>query len=180
MNIEIVTRATALSQGLVRYFTGKPCKHGHVSETYVKTAGCVTCRSLISSRSYKKHQEKERARRKAHYYSNPKDYHRRSRQWEKTHPEKMKESLKKYRQKNRGLVNALNAKRYIGKIKRTPKWAELDAIKEIYIACPPDCHVDHIIPLQGELVSGLHVLGNLQYLPIKENLSKGNKFDPTL
>ena len=62
------------------------------------------------------------------------------------------------------------------KLSRVPSWADLDKIKDIYDKCPKGYHVDHIVPLQGTLVSGLHVEYNLQYLPAKENLVKGNKF----
>jgi hypothetical protein len=63
-------------------------------------------------------------------------------------------------------------------INRTPAWAEIGAIKAFYALCPEGYDVDHIVPLQGDLVSGLHVLKNLQYLPSKENNSKSNKFIP--
>ena len=56
----------------------------------------------------------------------------------------------------------------------TPTWANLDKIKEIYDLCPEGYQVDHIIPLQGKYVSGLHVETNLQYLSEYENKSKGN------
>lgn len=65
----------------------------------------------------------------------------------------------------------------LAKMLRVPTWADLKAIKEIYEACPEGYHVDHIVPLQGELVSGLHVENNLQYLTATENMSKGNKWD---
>lgn len=63
------------------------------------------------------------------------------------------------------------------KLKRTPAWANLDKIKEFYDNCPRGYHVDHIIPLQGEYVSGLHIETNLQYLPAIDNIKKGNRFN---
>lgn len=77
---------------------------------------------------------------------------------------------------NPGKANAITAKRRSAKLKRTPNWSEYEAIKQFYINCPSGHQVDHIIPLQGELVSGLHVLGNLQYLTATENARKKNKF----
>lgn len=62
------------------------------------------------------------------------------------------------------------------KLHRTVPWSELSKIKEFYNNCPSGHHVDHIIPLNGKVVSGLHVLNNLQYLPAQENCAKGNKY----
>lgn len=58
---------------------------------------------------------------------------------------------------------------------RTPKWANLWEIQAIYNKCPKGYHVDHIIPLQGKNVCGLHVSSNLQYLLAQDNIRKSNK-----
>jgi hypothetical protein len=78
--------------------------------------------------------------------------------------------------KGKKLKTAIEAKRRAAKLERVPAWADLEKIKEFYKNRPEGYHVDHIIPLQGEKVSGLHVLSNLQYLPAKENISKSNKY----
>lgn len=63
----------------------------------------------------------------------------------------------------------------------TPPWLteqQIDAMREIYRQCPPDYHVDHIVPLKSPLVCGLHVPWNLQHLPAGPNMSKGNRYWP--
>jgi hypothetical protein len=75
-------------------------------------------------------------------------------------------------------------KRRVAKIRRTPPWADHEKIREIYDAALKlqaetgiAHHVDHVIPLQGKLVSGLHVENNLQVLPWHENITKRNRFE---
>lgn len=64
-------------------------------------------------------------------------------------------------------------------IQRLPKWADRPAIREFYAACPEGMYVDHIIPLKGLNVSGLHVHWNFQYLDRMSNSIKNNNFDGT-
>jgi len=91
--------------------------------------------------------------------------------------EARKKAQKRWNQENRGKVNAINAKRRAAKLQRTPSWADLEAIKQFYLNCPPGKVVDHDIPLQGKNVSGLHVVENLRYLTPKENRRKSNKYE---
>lgn len=65
----------------------------------------------------------------------------------------------------------------LSKRKQMPLWADPNKIRDIYLNRPKGYHVDHIIPLQGKLVSGLHVENNLQYLPAKENIAKFNRYE---
>lgn len=90
--------------------------------------------------------------------------------------EKFREQYKKtYRKNKASFIAAVRIRR--GQMThRTPSWSQKEMIRLFYNACPEGYEVDHVIPLQGKLVSGLHVLENLQYLPIAENRSKGNKY----
>lgn len=68
------------------------------------------------------------------------------------------------------------AKYRASKVQAVPPWANLGELADFYINTPEGYHVDHIVPLQGKTVCGLHCIDNLQYLLAKDNLSKSNKF----
>jgi len=90
--------------------------------------------------------------------------------------QKRKQTLILTRLNNPHTQRAVTAKYRASQLKATPKFANLKKIKEIYKNCPKGYHVDHIVPLQGKEVCGLHVEWNLQYLTPSENSSKSNRF----
>ena len=93
---------------------------------------------------------------------------------------------KKYVTEHRDMYSASNAITKLNRLKRVPKWVgpeEIWLMKEVYSLAALrtkmfgfDWHVDHVIPLQGKRVSGLHVPTNLRVIPATENLAKYNGF----
>jgi hypothetical protein len=96
---------------------------------------------------------------------------------------KAAELTRKWRKENPGRKLAITRKEQAAKLKRTPPWADQAAIIAIYQeaasrrANGENVHVDHVLPLCGRLVSGLHVAANLRIIPARDNLTKGCKFD---
>jgi hypothetical protein len=92
-----------------------------------------------------------------------------------------------YKSNNKHLINALSSKRRAAQLHRVPKW--LTSFDKLKIKCiysvasmltrenKEQWHVDHIIPLQGKDVCGLHVPSNLWFIRGTDNLSKSNKFE---
>jgi hypothetical protein len=124
----------------------------------------------------------------------------RARLWALNNPNKVSIKNIKYKKKNKEKITEYNklwwssnkdkrasyqAKRKASQLQRTPKWLTKDdlwIIEEAYSLAQLrtnlfgiDWHVDHIIPLQGKLVSGLHVPSNIQVIPATENVKKSNK-----
>jgi 5-methylcytosine-specific restriction endonuclease McrA len=109
-------------------------------------------------------------------------------EWYKINANKEKANVAKWQKANPGKVNATNAKRRAAKLNATPYWltkeqlleiqSYYDTAKELQWLSEEPLEVDHIVPLQGENVSGLHVPWNLQILPESLNCSKGNKYGP--
>jgi len=94
---------------------------------------------------------------------------------------------KEYAVLNSGKMNAKVAKRKAAKLKATPVWLtenQLKSIEELYWLAKDlkaisgeTYHVDHIMPLQGKDICGLHVPWNLQILPADINISKKNNVE---
>ena len=107
--------------------------------------------------------------------------------WRAQFPERNRKMKSDWRVKNLDIKNAANSRRRSLKMKSLPPWltkVQKDGMKAFYwlakdLRAVTGCeyHVDHIVPLQGEFVCGLHVPWNLQVLPADINLSKGNTFN---
>jgi hypothetical protein len=194
-------RYEAKVAGHLRYISGRPCKHGHVAERMTDTGSCVECRRVRDRERYarnpQKHLEKTkawytknagraRAKRVADYYSDLEKHREIGRKSSAKRRARLGPTIVEYERpfkrqwklENPLKVQALGAKRRAAVLRRLPKWADLKAIELFYENRPPGMEVDHIVPLQGRNVSGLHVEYNLQYLTPTENYRKNNKWDP--
>lgn len=109
---------------------------------------------------------------------------KRQKDYIKNNPEKIKIAKKKYENKNPHIRAKIKTKRRQKERQSIPKWSESDKINIVYKKAKwlesltgLKYHVDHIIPIQGENVCGLHVWANLQILEASINCSKGNKHE---
>lgn len=152
---------------------------------------------LKTIKTYKNNNKEQEKLRKQMWYKNNSDKKKvkyqlnkeKERLYKKTYNKqnsvKINARIKIYAKNNRGKINAKIAKYKHTKLNATPKWLTKDQLKQIEIAyifsnlitsfIGIKCHVDHIVPLQGETYSGLHVPWNLQVTTAKFNTSKGNR-----
>lgn len=137
--------------------------------------------------------------RKQHYELNKSQILQKNKEWLLNNPNKKKQYISTYikgtrktylKNKREELLpvnRAYSAKHRSTKKSATPSWANLELIQNIYKECERISketgikhHVDHIIPLKGKLVSGLHIESNLRIITASENLTKSSKFIESL
>ena len=163
---------------MTRYF-GKVCeKHLEFGgERWTANHSCVQCVRDRRNRTHDVNRDLEKVKYKLWYDGRdgkPSRYDKISIEKER---EQNADRMRRYRAN--GLYRS-NVHRHT--VDQTPKWADRQRIKEIYTdaaefrAAGLDVHVDHVIPLRGKLVSGLHVPENLTVKLAFHNLSKGNKY----
>lgn len=103
--------------------------------------------------------------------------------WRENNKVKHRQAQRQWRKDNPEKVNFLTSCRRSKRKNATPGWANEERIKHIYAHCAwlnktfgYNMQVDHVIPLGGKNVCGLHVHTNLQIIPAEENMKKSNTF----
>ena len=109
----------------------------------------------------------------------------RSKLWRGANKERAKQKISDWQKANRSRCTAIGMKYIASKKSATPNWLDdsmEESIQDIYWLAddlrkvsPDNYHVDHMVPLQGKNICGLHVPWNLQVLPADLNISKKNK-----
>ncbi len=122
MEFEIISRRKALARGLTRYFTGKPCKAGHVAERRTDNRLCVEC-------------ERERGRRWRE--SNPEEAREQNRRWRAANLEKAREARRRSRAADPEKARERDRRRYAANLEaereRDRRWraANPEKVREL-------------------------------------------------
>ncbi len=184
------TRKEAQETGNKYYFTGQPCKHGHIAPRKTKGA-CVECLKV---------EWQQAAEKRADYFKcyNERDevkdakhlWYQKNRnkviETAKTRPAaQLREYRNAWKENNKNQIRADTKARRRKHRLATPKWlsrkqrSEIRQLYQIAITMTQTTGeqyvVDHIVPLRSDEVCGLHVPWNLRVITQEENLKKSNK-----
>ena len=173
--------------GKVLYVPKSACVRGHRLR-YVRDNACVTCRQarFEQLRADPVWLQKAAVYQKVWREKNPEKHRAIVERYFKKDPERARAQVSKWWKAHPEWTRAAVAKRHARQLKATPKWLTTQhwvSIQKVYdkavrltqeTGVPHD--VDHIVPLRGATVSGLHVPWNLRAIPARANRSKSNEF----
>lgn len=192
MTNSAISRSEAPALGLKEFYDGNPCVRGHTTPRNTKYGYCIEC--------YRAQQRAYRAADPERYSKYHRDWYDRNRKSPRKtltpeqqaeskarRREKQRENNRKWMHANRDYRLAQTKARKAQKKSNVPKWLTLDEKKQIAAIYRKardytditgvEYEVDHIIPLRGGVVCGLHAPWNLQVLTREANLRKGNSLD---
>ena len=143
---------------------------------------CRKCRSLSCYKNRDK--VKSNARHLKWRTKNKEKHNEYGRAWKAQNKERHANYNKKWASDNPAKVRAKDHRRRSAKLNATPIWFDKEKADLVYVEAVRletetgvKHEVDHIIPLQGKTVCGLHVHYNLQAIPTSKNRSKGNRLN---
>jgi len=177
-------RAIAIEEGRSRYFTGRPCKHGHVVERLTSSGSCIECVLILQREKRLRDPEAAKNKDALHYQKYREKKIADAAEYRANNPEKVAAATRRWCENNRGKRASMQMMRQARQANATPSWlsseqkASIDAFyKEatnLSKTFNARIHVDHIVPLKGDNVCGLHVPWNLQLTTQSYNCSKSN------
>jgi len=155
------------------------------------TRKCTSCNEVKKITKFRKRNDSKCGYTKRCNSCISKKYIEKKSSWDSAYYEKnserFKESSKDYRQNNPHKIRRFSADRRARELKATPKWLTKEHFKlidEVYKVAQIKSeqtglsyHVDHIVPLKGKTVTGLHVPWNLRVITAEENIKKSNKLE---
>ncbi len=164
--MEIITRKEAKELGSLFYFTGLACPHGHIVRRYTKTSNCVTCHAIYYASDEQKNKQKE--------------YREKHKKEKAVYDKNFSKENAAYRNSLKSANRAKRKQRIVPWDKELTDFVTIEAYDLAKLrnkVTGISWHVDHVIPLCGKNICGLHVWNNLRVIPASENLRKGNRID---